>query len=87
MDLILVNVNLNLKGNYKMIAEKVITHTNWGLYVVENGELLMTYTYKDMEEDNWVQVSDLTDLLDSEYKTLDFMLRLNYGYKLNGRFL
>ena len=70
-----------------MIKEKVITHTNFGLYVVENEELLSTYTYKDMELDNWVQVSDLTELLDSEYKTLDYMLKLNYGYKLEGRFL
>ena len=70
-----------------MVKEKVITHTNWGLYVVENGELLFTYTYKDMELDNWVQVSDLTGLLDSEYKILEYMLRLNYGYKLNGRFI
>ena len=70
-----------------MIKEKVITHTKFGLYVVENEELLSTYTYKDMELDNWVQVSDLTELLDSEYKTLDYMLKLNYGYKLEGRFL
>ena len=70
-----------------MIKEKVITSMNWGLYVVENDELLFTYTYKDMELDNWVQVSDLTELLDSEYKTLDYMLKLNYGYKLEGRFL
>ena len=40
-----------------------------------------------MELDNWVQVDDLTGLLDSEYKTLEYMLRLNYGYKMNGRFL
>ena len=70
-----------------MIKEKVITSMNLGLYVVENDELLFTYTYKDMELDNWVQVSDLTELLDSEYKTLDYMLKLNYGYKLEGRFL
>ena len=70
-----------------MIKEKVITSMNWGLYVVENDELLFTYTYKDMELDNWVQVSDLTELLGSEYKTLDYMLKLNYGYKLEGRFL
>ena len=70
-----------------MIKEKVITSMNWGLYVVENDELLFTYTYKDMELDNWVQVSDLTELLDSEYQTLDYMLKLNYGYKLEGRFL
>ena len=70
-----------------MIKEKVITSMNWGLYVVENDELLFTYTYKDMELDNWVQVSDLTELLDSEYKTLDYMLKLNYRYKLEGRFL
>ena len=69
------------------IKEKVITSMNWGLYVVENGELLFTYTYKDMELDNWVQVSDLTELLDSEYKTLEYMLRLNYGYKLEGKFI
>ena len=71
----------------RKIKEKVITHTNWGLYVVENGELLFTYTYKDMELDNWVQVSDLTELLDSEYKTLEYMLRLNYGYKLEGKYI
>ena len=59
----------------------------FGLYVVENDELLMTYTYKDIEEDNWIQVSDLTELSNSEYKLLEHMLKLNYGYKLDGRFL
>ena len=59
----------------------------FGLYVVENEELLMTYTWKDMKIDNWIQVSDLTELSDSEYKQLDYMLKLNYGYKLDGRFL
>ena len=70
-----------------MIKEKVITHTNFGLYVVENEELLSTYTYKDMELDNWVQVGCLTELSDNQYKLLDHMLKLNYGYKLNGRFI
>ena len=59
----------------------------FGLYVVENEELLMTYTWKDMKIDNWIQVSDLTELSDSEYKQLDYMLKLNYSYKLDGRFL
>ena len=70
-----------------MVKEKVITHMKFGLYVVEDEELLMTYTYKDIEEDNWIQVSDLTELSNSEYKTLEYMLRLNYNYELNGRFL
>ena len=70
-----------------MIKEKVITHMKFGLYVVENEELLMAYTYKDIEEDNWIQVSDLTELSNSEYKLLEHMLKLNYGYKLDGRFL
>ena len=70
-----------------MVKEKVITHMKFGLYVVENDELLMTYTYKDIEEDNWIQVSDLTELSNSEYKLLGHMLKLNYGYKLEGRFL
>ena len=70
-----------------MVKEKVITHMKFGLYVVEDGELLFTYTYKDIEEDYWIQVSDLTDLSNSEYKTLGYMLKLNYNYKLNGRFL
>ena len=60
---------------------------NFGLYVVENEELLFTYTWKDMKIDNWIQVSDLTELSDSEYKQLDYMLKLNYSYKLDGRFL
>ena len=59
----------------------------FGLYVVENEELLMTYTWKDMKIDNWIQVSDLTELSNSEYKLLEHMLKLNYGYKLDGRFL
>ena len=70
-----------------MVKEKVITHMKFGLYVVENGELLFTYTYKDMELDNWVQVDDLTELSNSEYRILGYMLKLNYGYKLNGRFI
>ena len=70
-----------------MVKEKVITHMKWGLYVVEDGDLLFTYTYKDMELDNWVQVGCLTELSYNQYKLLDHMLKLNYGYKLNGRFI
>ena len=70
-----------------MVKEKVITHMKFGLYVVEGGELLFAYTYKDIEEDNWVQVDDLTGVSASEYKQLTLMLRMNYGYNLNGRFL
>ena len=70
-----------------MVKEKVITHMKWGLYVVEDGELLFTYTYRDMELDNWVQVGCLTDLSDNQYKLLEHMLKLNYGYKFNGRFI
>ena len=70
-----------------MIKEKVITQMKFGLYVVEDGELLFAYTYKDIEEDNWVQVDDLTGISTSEYKQLTLMLRMNYGYNLNGRFL
>ena len=69
------------------LKAKVITHMKFGLYVVENDELLFTYTYKDIKEDNWIQVSDLTELSDFEYKTLEYMLRQNYGYKLEGKFI
>ena len=69
------------------VKEKVITQSDLGLYVVEDGELLFAYTYKDIEEDNWVQVDDLTELSDSQYRILGYMLKLNYGYKLDGRFL
>jgi len=70
-----------------MVKEKVITQMKFGLYVVEDEELLFAYTYKDIEEDNWVQVDDLAELSNSEYRILDYMLKLNYSYKLDGRFL
>jgi len=52
-----------------------------------DGTLICAYDGDEFYNDNWVQVDDLTGLLDSEYKTLEYMLRLNYGYKMNGRFL
>ena len=70
-----------------MIKEKVITHTNRGIYVVENDELLYCDSYKDIQTDRWVQVDDLSELSESEYKQLRFILRVNYNYILNGRFI
>tara|TARA_R110000824_G_scaffold215604_1_gene402117 strand:- start:2644 stop:2853 length:210 start_codon:yes stop_codon:yes gene_type:complete len=69
------------------MCKMVITQTSFGIYVIEDGELLTAEDYKDIEADNWVQVDDLTCLSEKQYKNLEFMLRLNYGYKMNGRFL
>jgi len=65
----------------------LLTQMDFGIFTVEDSQLIVAGCYDDIESDNWVQVSDLTGLSDSEYEELTWMLDLNYGYKLTGLFL
>jgi len=65
----------------------LLTEMDFGIYAVKDNQLIVAGCDADVESDNWVQVSDLTELSSSEYKELAWMLDLNYGYKLTGQFL
>lgn len=67
--------------------KNIILQLDTGIYSVDEGCLIFAYDYNDVENNNWVQVEDLTGLTNEQYQSLAKILLAVFNYNLHGKFL
>jgi len=81
------DMNMNVDGTITDNEGTVWIENDLGFYAVDGTTLFFGYDMNEINDDSYVEVSDLTDLTTEEYNELASLLFDVFHYQLNGKFL